>query len=186
MIFHPDSIAYRIYLQVRNYRLRLRSRVRDNPLIINIAEDLKNTAPVRFRARVRNLIETKTDDYAERFRRRFNVYAFKRRFLAPGIILAGFMFGFFYQANHFGNIYVFGAWNFAMVPQDYTKYVFGNYQKHKDTQYDLHHRQKMIQILEKEGELDTIDWLQLGVHYANKSEEEIAFQLFYMAHLQDH
>ena len=134
MFFHPDSRAYKVYLQIRNHRLRLRSRFRDNPLAINIAEDLKHTPPMRFRAHLRTLIESKTDDYTERFRRRFNVYAFKRRLMAPGIILAGLVYGFFYQANHFsGNLYIAGAWNYALVPQDYAKYVFGNYQKHRDT-----------------------------------------------------
>ena len=44
----------------------------------------------------------------------------------------------------------------------------------------------MLEILDKEGELDVVDWLALGVHYSNKSEEEIAFQLYYMAHLLEH
>ena len=48
------------------------------------------------------------------------------------------------------------------------------------------HRYKMIEMLEKKAEFDVLDWLVIGRHYANISEEEIAYQAFYMAHLLDH
>ena len=44
----------------------------------------------------------------------------------------------------------------------------------------------MTDMLERKGELSAIDWMALGVHYSKAGEEEVAFQLFYMAHLLDH
>ena len=44
----------------------------------------------------------------------------------------------------------------------------------------------MLEMLENKGELDAIDWLILGNHYAKSAEEEVAYSCFYMAHLLDH
>lgn len=44
----------------------------------------------------------------------------------------------------------------------------------------------MLEMLENKGELDAIDWLILGNHYAKAAEEEVAYSCFYMAHLLDH
>lgn len=40
--------------------------------------------------------------------------------------------------------------------------------------------------LDKQGNLDVLDWLLLGTHYSKNLEEEMAFQAYYMAHLLDH
>lgn len=44
----------------------------------------------------------------------------------------------------------------------------------------------MLEMLDNKGDLDVIDWLILGTHYAKSAEEEIAYQCYYMAHLMDH
>ena len=41
-------------------------------------------------------------------------------------------------------------------------------------------------LCQKKGEIDILDWLVLAKHYTKNGEEEIAFQCYYMAHLQDH
>jgi hypothetical protein len=41
-------------------------------------------------------------------------------------------------------------------------------------------------IFEKKGDVDVLDWLMLGMHYAKNSDEEVAFAAYYMAHLIDH
>ena len=64
--------------------------------------------------------------------------------------------------------------------------MLGDYARNPDRQYMAMHRRMMRDMLEKEGELDPIDWLLLGVHYSKASEEEVAYQLYYMAHLLDH
>jgi hypothetical protein len=48
------------------------------------------------------------------------------------------------------------------------------------------HRHLMLEMIENKGEIDQIDWLILGNHYAKSAEEEVAYQCFYMAHLMDH
>jgi hypothetical protein len=38
-------------------------------------------------------------------------------------------------------------------------------------------------ILDRKGDLDTIEWLVYAKHYAKNGDEETAFQAYYMAHL---
>ena len=48
------------------------------------------------------------------------------------------------------------------------------------------HNTLMSEVLDKNGKLDVLDWLILGVHYSKAGEEEVAFQCFYQAHLLDY
>lgn len=41
-------------------------------------------------------------------------------------------------------------------------------------------------LLDRKGDLDSLDWLLLGKHYAKNGDEETAFQAYYMAHLMDY
>ena len=41
-------------------------------------------------------------------------------------------------------------------------------------------------MLKNKGERDVIDWLVLGMQYSKAAEEEVAYQVYYMAHLLDH
>jgi hypothetical protein len=64
--------------------------------------------------------------------------------------------------------------------------VIKEYAKKENTKYMVAHKQFMLEMLENKGELDAIDWLILGNHYAKSAEEEVAYSCFYMAHILDH
>ena len=52
--------------------------------------------------------------------------------------------------------------------------------------YKIQHLKMLLDGLEKEGNVDIIEWIMLGNHAAKNSEEETAFQCFELAHLMDH
>ena len=63
-------------------------------------------------------------------------------------------------------------------------YGYGRTERKK---YLLQHTQFIKESLfERKGDLDLIDWLLLGKHYAKNGDEETAFQAYYMAHLLAH
>lgn len=39
---------------------------------------------------------------------------------------------------------------------------------------------------DKNGKIDTLDWLMIGQYFAKNSEEEVAYAAYYIAHLKDH
>ena len=41
-------------------------------------------------------------------------------------------------------------------------------------------------LLEKKGDIGTLDWLVLAKHYTRNGEEEMAYQCYMLAHLKDH
>lgn len=79
------------------------------------------------------------------------------------------------------------GWNMPRVqPVDYSISIIKDYAKKDNVKYMVAHRYLMQEMLENKGEMDAIDWLILGNHYAKAAEEEVAYQCFYMAHLLDH
>ena len=94
MVIGPQDNLFKLIVKVRGHRLRFRNRYRDNPLLMNLAEDLKHTPPLRLRHYLKNKIETSSDRFIEGFLRRTNLFAFKRRFMFPLTILAGLFYGY--------------------------------------------------------------------------------------------
>ena len=78
-------------------------------------------------------------------------------------------------------------YNSKMIePRDFVAEIIGMYGTKTENQYSVMHRKMMVDFVKRRGHLDILDWLTLGMHYSKAGEEEIAYQCFYMAHLQDH
>lgn len=90
------------------------------------------------------------------------------------------------MAGYGTNLYTVGYRQGFVQPSDYSLTVMQAFKSEK-AKYTLQHTLLMNEVLcQKKGETDILDWLVLGKHYSKNGEEEIAFQCFYMAHLQDH
>jgi cytochrome c-type biogenesis protein CcmH/NrfG len=72
-------------------------------------------------------------------------------------------------------------------PFDFSFYPVYAYGRNPRKKYAMQHTTMMQEaILERQGDLDTVEWLVYGKHYAKNGDEETAFQAYYMAHLLDY
>ena len=110
----------------------------------------------------------------------------KRTVMLGAMLLWGIYCGYIFSGSG-KNLATMGYLNGFYQQHDYSMHLMNAYgadDRAKNT-VQINH---MIKLgLESSGEsLDTLDWLILGQHFAKQQDEEIAFQLYYMAHLMDY
>ncbi len=105
------------------------------------------------------------------------------------------MFVAFFGSMHLGylysgagqNLYTMGYWNHFYQPFDYSLHMMNTYGGDEKTKYTVQILSQLKEGFDSKGEsFDTLDWLVFAQHFAKNQEEEISFQIYYMAHLLDH
>ena len=160
---------------------------RSSPLYHNIREYFHTTRVGRSSKQLDDYCHRTGRNLGEWIVKKSRTNVFSRRFIYPCTIICGFIYGYvgicnFWSANLYERKFNHGVWQ----PWDYSTDVIREWcikDKIHNVQYSTMQKTLLFEMMEQKGNIDTIDWLLLGQHFARAGEEEVAYQCFHMAHL---
>eukprot|EP00347_Sterkiella_histriomuscorum_P006682 403351837 len=169
-----------------NFEGKLRVRYpRDAPINKNLQKIIEETFIGKFSRKASDVCHYGWYNLMEYGTYKYRTYKTQRSLLVYGGFLASMWVGYMF-CNLNKNLYTFGYYNYFIQSLDYSAYMMQTLGGDENQKNILQMENLLFSAFEKDGKLDTLDWLMVGQHFAKNMEEEIAFQAYQIAHLKDH